>query len=120
MGVWQVVTMDSIKFHLGLLCPTLLRPMGGPPLKWPYCRFGGSPPAAVFYLRWTAHAGRLWSKLTITALTWKHFDRKCVYFETEMNYHEYWFTIILMFVDTFWVVTAAQLTARVGLTTCGG
>jgi hypothetical protein len=47
--------MDSLKFHSGLPCPTLLRPVGGPPLKLPYGRFRGGPPAgratcaAVFY-----------------------------------------------------------------------
>jgi hypothetical protein len=33
MTVWQGVTMDSLKFHLCLPCPTLLRPTGGSPLK---------------------------------------------------------------------------------------
>jgi hypothetical protein len=42
IGLWQGVAMDSLKFHLGLLCPTLLHPAGGPPLKRPYSRFGGS------------------------------------------------------------------------------
>jgi hypothetical protein len=36
MGVWQGVAMDSPKFHPGLPCPTLLCPVGGPPLKRPY------------------------------------------------------------------------------------
>jgi hypothetical protein len=42
MGVWQGVAMDSLKFHLGLPCPTLLRPVGRPPLKQSYhhCRDG--------------------------------------------------------------------------------
>jgi hypothetical protein len=35
--------MDSLKLHLGLPCPTLLRPAGGPPLKWPYGYFRGGP-----------------------------------------------------------------------------
>jgi hypothetical protein len=35
MGVWQGVAMDSQKFHPGPLCPTLLRPADGPPLKRP-------------------------------------------------------------------------------------
>jgi hypothetical protein len=43
------MTMDSLKFHLGLPCPTLLRLTGGPPLKRPYSLFRGRPPAAVFY-----------------------------------------------------------------------
>jgi len=68
MGVWQGVAMDSLKIHLGspyptllcpalpfyalpylsMPCPTLLRPMGGPPetALWP---FQGGWPAAVFY-----------------------------------------------------------------------
>jgi hypothetical protein len=33
MGVLQRVVMDSLKFHPGLSCPTLLRPAGGPPLN---------------------------------------------------------------------------------------
>jgi hypothetical protein len=49
MGVWQGVAMDSLKFHLSLPCPTLLRSVGGPTLKWPYGHFMGGPPAAVFY-----------------------------------------------------------------------
>jgi hypothetical protein len=43
--VWQGVSMDSLKFHLSLPCPTLLRPAGGPPPKWPYGCFGGGSPA---------------------------------------------------------------------------
>jgi hypothetical protein len=38
--------MDSLKFHQGTLCPTLLRPAGRSPLKRPYNgRFSGSLPA---------------------------------------------------------------------------
>jgi hypothetical protein len=44
MGVWQGVAMDSLKFHLGLPCPTLLRPVGGPPLNRQYSRLRGGPP----------------------------------------------------------------------------
>jgi hypothetical protein len=40
MGVWQGVAMDSLKYHWGPPCPTLLCPAGRPPLKWP---------AAIFY-----------------------------------------------------------------------
>jgi hypothetical protein len=47
MGVWQVVVMDLLKFHLGLPCPTLLRPAGGQSTKWPYGCFRGGPPAGV-------------------------------------------------------------------------
>jgi hypothetical protein len=63
MGVWQRVAMDSLKFHLALPCPTLLRPAGGPPLKQPYGRVRGGPPtggSACGYLlplwNWTPHA----------------------------------------------------------------
>jgi hypothetical protein len=37
--------MDFLMFHLDPPCPTLLGPAGGPPLKWPYGCFRGSPPA---------------------------------------------------------------------------
>jgi hypothetical protein len=53
MGVWQGVAMESLKFHLGLPCSTLLRPVGGPSLKRPYSRFRGGLPAG-----WAA-CGRL-------------------------------------------------------------
>jgi hypothetical protein len=33
MGVWQGVVMDSLKYHLGPPCPSLLRAAGWPPLK---------------------------------------------------------------------------------------
>jgi hypothetical protein len=51
MGVWQGVAMDSLKlkFHLGLPCPTFLHPVGGLPLKQPYCHLQSRRPAAVFY-----------------------------------------------------------------------
>jgi hypothetical protein len=56
--------MDSLNFHSGLPCPTLLRPAGGAPLKRPVVRFRGSPPtgqAACGHLLpfWTSHAIRL-------------------------------------------------------------
>jgi hypothetical protein len=54
MGVWQGVAMNSLQFHSGPPCSTLLRPTGGPPLKRPYSRFSGGPPL------WTPHAVRLW------------------------------------------------------------
>jgi hypothetical protein len=41
MGVWQGVAINSLKFHQGPPCPTLLHPAGGPPLKWPCNRFRG-------------------------------------------------------------------------------
>jgi hypothetical protein len=43
MGVWQGVVMNSLKFHPGPPCPTLLRPAGGPLLKRPFGRFRGRP-----------------------------------------------------------------------------
>jgi hypothetical protein len=53
MGVWQGVAMESLKFHPGLPCPTLLCPAGGLPLEqtswpfqvWPVCRAGGLRPS---------------------------------------------------------------------------
>jgi hypothetical protein len=33
VGVWQGVVMDSLKFHLGQPCLSLLHPAGGPPLR---------------------------------------------------------------------------------------
>jgi hypothetical protein len=46
MGVWQGLAMDSLKFHPGPLYPTLLCPVGRPPLKrlfqgWPARRASG-------------------------------------------------------------------------------
>jgi hypothetical protein len=47
MGVWQGVAMDSLKFHLGLPCPTFLHPAGRLSLKlltivlWVVCPQGG-------------------------------------------------------------------------------
>jgi hypothetical protein len=41
MGIWQGVDMDSLEFHPGPPCPTLLRPASGPPLKRPYDCFSG-------------------------------------------------------------------------------
>jgi hypothetical protein len=45
------MAMDSLEFHLGLPCPTLLNPAGGPPLKRPNGLQGlqGWLPAGVFY-----------------------------------------------------------------------
>jgi hypothetical protein len=43
MGVWQGVAMDSLKFHLGPPCPTILCPVDGPPLKCSYGRLKGGP-----------------------------------------------------------------------------
>jgi hypothetical protein len=60
------VTMDSIKYNSGSSRPTLLRPAGGPPLKWPYNRFRGGLPACWVACgrllpSWTPHALHLWS-----------------------------------------------------------
>jgi hypothetical protein len=46
VGVWQGVALDSLKFHLGPPCPTLLRPVGGAPRVAPA---QGGQPAAVFH-----------------------------------------------------------------------
>jgi hypothetical protein len=64
MGVWQGVAMDSLKFHLGLACQTLLSPAGGPPLKRTYGRLrGGLPAVQATYgrllLPWSPHALRI-------------------------------------------------------------
>jgi hypothetical protein len=40
-----MVAMDSLKFHPGPPCPTILRPAGKPPLKRPYGCFRDDPPA---------------------------------------------------------------------------
>jgi hypothetical protein len=49
MGAWQGVAMDSLKFHPGCLCPTLLSTVGEPPLKRSYSRFRGCLP-----IQWSA------------------------------------------------------------------
>jgi hypothetical protein len=46
MGVWRGVAMDSIKFHPGLPCSTVLHPAGRPPHR---TTPQGTQPAAVFY-----------------------------------------------------------------------
>jgi hypothetical protein len=58
--------MDSLQFHLGPPCRTLLRPVGGPTLKRPYTNFWGSLPTgqaacACLLPLWTPHAVRLCS-----------------------------------------------------------
>jgi hypothetical protein len=58
--------MDSLKFHPGPPCLTLISPAGGPPLKRPYGHFRGGLPtehAACGRLLplWTPHAVRLWN-----------------------------------------------------------
>lgn len=45
MGIWKGMAMGSLKFHLSPPCSTLLFTAGGPPLKRPYSRFRGDPPA---------------------------------------------------------------------------
>jgi len=54
MGVWQGLAMESLKFHPGLLCPTLVCPAGGPSLKRPCGHFRVAclqvgRPAVIFY-----------------------------------------------------------------------
>jgi hypothetical protein len=56
--------MESLKFYLGPLCPTILRPVGGPPLQRLYGHFRGDPPTGRvacgrLLLPWTPHAERL-------------------------------------------------------------
>jgi hypothetical protein len=63
--------MDSLKFPLGLPCPTFLYPAGGSLPKWPYSYFRGGPSArqaACGHLLplWTPHTVRLWAKLHLT------------------------------------------------------
>jgi hypothetical protein len=59
MGVWEVVAIDSLKFHLGPPCPTLLRPAGWSPLKRPYGRFRGGPLTGSLLFLWTPQTVRL-------------------------------------------------------------
>jgi hypothetical protein len=64
LGVWQGVAMDFLKFHPGPLCPTLLCPAGGQPLKRSYSCFSSVAPAgqaACGHLLppWTPRAVRL-------------------------------------------------------------
>jgi hypothetical protein len=63
MGVWQGVTMNSLKFYPGPPCCTSLRPAGRRPLK-SHGHFRGGPPAGrAAYGRllpyWKPHAVRL-------------------------------------------------------------
>jgi hypothetical protein len=65
MSIWQGVAMDSLQFHLGLPCPSFLRPVVGPPLKLPYIHFRDGPPAwraacGRILPLWTPHAVRLY------------------------------------------------------------
>jgi hypothetical protein len=65
IGIRQEMAMNSLKFHLGPPCPTLLRPACRLFLKRPYGRFRVGPPtglAACGHLLslWTPHALRLW------------------------------------------------------------
>jgi hypothetical protein len=50
MGVWQGLTMDSLKFHPCPPCPNLLCPAGRPPLKRCYGHFRDGPPASIIPL----------------------------------------------------------------------
>jgi hypothetical protein len=66
MGVWEGVAMDSLEYHPGLPCLTLLRSAGGPPSKLSHRRFCGGPLAgqAAFSRLlpfWTPHTALLWS-----------------------------------------------------------
>jgi hypothetical protein len=44
IGIWQGVAMDSLKFHPGSPCLTVLCPADRQPLKRPYSRFRGGLP----------------------------------------------------------------------------
>jgi hypothetical protein len=66
--VRQGVSTDSLKFHPGPPCPTLLRPVGGPPLKQFSDCLGGGPPTGqaacgLLLPPWIPHAVRAWLKL---------------------------------------------------------
>jgi hypothetical protein len=61
MGAWQGVDIDSLNFHSGPPCMTLLRPVGGLPLKRPDNLFRSGPPAREAAC--TPHAVRLCRKL---------------------------------------------------------
>jgi hypothetical protein len=65
--VREGVSTDSLKFHAGPPCPTLIRPAGGPLPKRPYGRLGGGPPAGQaacdrLLPPWIPHAVRAWRK----------------------------------------------------------
>jgi hypothetical protein len=73
MGVWQGVAMDSLEFHPGLSCTTLLHPVGGLPLIRHYSLFRGDPPAdqaacGRLLPFWTPHAVRLCVLITLPIL----------------------------------------------------
>jgi hypothetical protein len=72
MGVWQGVAIDSLKFRPGLPCPTLLRPLDGPPLKRPYC-FRDGPPARRVACLWPSLTPLDTSRRTPMTLTSIHF-----------------------------------------------
>jgi hypothetical protein len=65
MGVWRGVAMDSLMFHPGLPCLTVLCPVGRPLLKRPHGHIRGDPRtgwAACDCLLpiWTLHPVHLW------------------------------------------------------------
>jgi hypothetical protein len=62
--------MDSLKFHPGPPCLTLLCPAGGPPHKQPYGCFRGGPPAG------RAACGHLLPPWTLCAYAAKSVQRK--------------------------------------------
>jgi hypothetical protein len=55
------VAMDSITYHPGPPCPTLLHPVGRPPLNWSYGRLwsGGRAACGLLLPPWTPHATRV-------------------------------------------------------------
>jgi hypothetical protein len=68
IGLWQEVAMDSLKFHMGSPCPTLLRPAVGPPLKWQHGRFRVQPSA------WQVACSCLLSPRTTTPHAYAYLD----------------------------------------------
>jgi hypothetical protein len=60
MGVWQAVTMDSLKFHLGLPCAILQYPADRPSLKLRDSHFRDGSPTGLSSTPWTPHAVHLW------------------------------------------------------------
>jgi hypothetical protein len=78
MGVWQGVTMDSLKYPPGPPCPALLCPAGRPPLKWHYRRFrAGSPTGRAPYdrlqLHWTPRTVRSCASLNYKGRIYTHY-----------------------------------------------
>jgi hypothetical protein len=74
--VWQWVSTDSLKFHPGLPCPTLLRPASALPLERPYRRFWGGPSArgvvcGRLLSPWMSHAVQAWKGSKRREIKWE-------------------------------------------------